>query len=256
MGDKYEITPEVIARAEAMWEQERIKDLTLGGLFSGGLYSLMSAYEDHKTHIERYRYLVTQDLDTPEAITVRQNEVKGVICGIPGVFGGMHWPNKKLQAILDYAEYWPAHPEIPQMILDDIAPGQEEGYRNGFTIRNLVARTPSKDGVPGLGYKCASMWFRMVGYDYLVPFDRHAQWFLHSLGHTDIRMMDFETQSGYTKKEYLDYEMRFAGEAEKRGFTPALFQLIAWVMYAGWHGGESMKVLKTAPSDYRPQRDG
>jgi hypothetical protein len=111
-----------------------------------------------------------------------------------------------------------------------------------FELRNEIAF--SKKGAPGLGPKCASLLFRMCGYENIAPIDTWAIKYLIDHGY-DIQQQDRIGRRGIARKYYLKYEEWFSDIALRHEKKPGIFQLALWCKVSSWHR-EKMTAAQTA----------
>jgi thermostable 8-oxoguanine DNA glycosylase len=218
VGDgKAEFTEHDFRNAQILYEKEQIKPLTEANLFRASLYCILSAAENYTKLMRVYTTLLDNKIDTPENIASNRQTLDEIV-------GKSRKDKQKKHYIYDLACWWPGS-NLPKDIVEDA----HNSRQKEFELRNGLAKD-----APGLGYKCASLLIRMCGYENIVPVDIHVQRFLKEKG-CAVRVTDYKTQPGLTKKEYLEYEQMFTEIAKSRNITPAKFQYVLWVKRSSWN---------------------
>ncbi len=200
--------------AEWVINQESIDPLTEKALFTKGLYWILSSSENHKKQVNIYNDL-TLRFNTPEDILNNKQKVSNII-------KKARFPNTKEKSILGFSEFY-LESELPERILEDACKGKQYG----FEFREELVKK-----APGLGYKCGSGLLQSCGYDYLVPVDIWVLRFLEDYNH-EVKIPDYKTIGGITKKEYLKYEKIISSMAKEYEISPVVFQAAIWLKGSG-----------------------
>ena len=215
-GNAVEFTEYDFRNAQILYEKEQIKPLTEENLFRASLYCVLSAAENYTKLMRVYNSLLDNKLDSPESIASNRQTLDEIV-------GKSRKDTQKKKCIYELSLWWPGS-GLPKEIVEDA----KNSRQKEFELRNSLAKD-----APGIGYKCASLLIRMCGYENIVPVDIHVQRYLKEKGH-DVRVTDYKTQPGLTKKEYLLYEQLFSGIAKSQGIPPAKFQYVLWVKRSSW----------------------
>ncbi len=213
-----ELTGKNFRMAELIIEKESINPLTKDKMFPEGIYCILSSSENHEKQLNTYYKLLNRGLDTPEAILDKVNAKK-----LWDIIKKARFPNSKRKYILRFSEFW-LESEIPRRILDDA----NNGRQYEFELRDELAKK-----APGMGRKCASFFMQKCGYENLVPVDIWVLRFLEDKGY-EVKIPDYRTVGGLTKKEYLEYEKIISGMAGEYNVSPVIFQAYVWGKYSKW----------------------
>ncbi|MCK4730007.1 MAG: hypothetical protein KAT28_01680 [Candidatus Aenigmarchaeota archaeon] len=200
--------------AERVIKQELIKPLTTNNLFRKGLYWILSGTENHKKQTILYNNL-TLNFNTPKSILANKPEVHEII-------KESRFPNRKEKFIAGFSEFY-LESDLPEKILED----SYNGRQNGFELREELVKD-----APGLGHKCGSGLLQSCGYNYLVMVDIWALRFLENYGYK-VKIPDYKTVGGITKKEYFEYENIISGMAKEYEVSPVVFQAAIWLNGSG-----------------------
>ena len=209
-GSVVEFTEQDFNNAQILYEKEQIKPLTEENLFRASLYCVLSAAENYTKLMRVYNSLLDNKLDSPENISSNRQTLDEIV-------GKSRKDRQKKKCIYELSLWWPGS-DLPSQLVEDAQNSKQKEceLRNGFAGK-----------APGLGYKCASLLMRMCGYENIVPVDIHVQRFLKKKG-CDVRVTDYKTEKGLTKKEYLLDEQLFSEIAKSQGILPAKFQYVLW----------------------------
>jgi len=230
MAGKWDLSEKDFETALLFHEKEKIEPVTLENLFRGALYSMLSSKEIYSNLIKAYNGLLNSGLDTPDAINASGSRLTDII-------KKAGYAKKKESYIRDFAEWW-QNTDLHRQMIADI----EHSREREFELRNEIAF--SKKGAPGLGPKCASLLFRMCGYENLVPVDTRALKYLIANGY-DIQQQDRIGRRGIARKYYLKYEEWLSDIAHRYGKKPGIFQLAVWCKESTWHR-EEIKLTQRA----------
>jgi len=202
--------------AQKVYEEQSISPVDESNIFRGGLYCILSAAQDYTNHVKIYNQLIKNGLDTPENILQSKPKLKRII-------KGTRFPNMKYGRVCDFSEWWPKS-EMAEKIMADIGNNRLEEY----PIREQIT-----EEAPGMSRKCTSLLLNKLGYENVVPIDLWVLRALSSWGY-DVKISDYTTVSGLTKKEYLSYEDVFSDYAKKLNVSPAKLQAAIWAKYSLW----------------------
>ncbi len=211
--DNY-FTKKDFKNAEFIIKQELIDPLTIEELFNKGLYWILSSSENHKKQTNLYNDL-TINFNTPETILANKQEVHNII-------KKARFPNRKEKFIFGFSKFY-IESDLPEKILEDAYNGRQRG----FELREELVKE-----APGLGYKCGSGLLQSCGYDCLVPVDIWVLRFLEDYGH-EVKVPDYKTVGGITKKEYLKYEKIISSMAKEYEVSPVVLQAAIWLKGSG-----------------------
>ncbi len=222
MAGKWDLSEKDFETALLFHDKEKIEPVTTESLFRGALYCILTSKETYSNLIRIYNGLLTSGMDTPDAINTSGNRLTEIIRKAGYV-------QKKERFIREFAEWWQTT-DLHRQMLADI----ENSREREFELRNEMA---SANGAPGLGMKCASLLFRMCGYENIAPVDTWALKYLIDQGY-DINHQDRIGRRGITPSNYLKYEQWFSAMAQKHGKKPGIFQLALWCKASSWHREE------------------
>lgn len=217
MTEKWKLTKEDKENAKLIQREELIYPIDEHNLFLAGLYSVLSASEQHVRHVRSYNRMLENGLDTPDKIVNNKNKLIETLSNI-------RWPNTKIKRVYDYSVFWP-NSNFSKRIIADI----KIDRKDEFGIRNDIA-----EEVPGLWYKCASMFMTKCGYENIVPLDVWMFRYLKDVGY-EIEVPDYKKRSGPKPKEYLHYEKVFSDIAKINDCSPTMFQFALWSKYSTWN---------------------
>ena len=214
---KWKLTKKDFENARISFEQERIRPLNLRNMFIGGRYCILSAADSYTKLKILDKDFTDRGLDTPISITRNEEDVREVLAKA-------RFPNTKIERIMKFARWWP-YSELPREIISDA----RRGRKQEFELRNQVA-----EEVPGMGYKCASLFMGMCGYRNVVSVDLWILRFLRDKGY-DVEVPDFETIGGARRKEFLEYETLVARRAQRYDVPAGIFQRAVWTKRSYWN---------------------
>lgn len=217
VGGKCDFTEQDFRNAQILYEKEKIEPLTEENLFRASLYCILSSTENFTKLIRVYRTLLDKKLDTPKSIASNKQSLDEIL-------SETRFFNKKQKFVYEFSLWWPGS-DLPAQVVEDA----KNSRQREFELRNNIA-----DSAPGLGYKCTSLLMRMCGYENIVPVDLHVQRFLKKKGN-DVRVTDYKTERGMSKKEYLLYEKLFSEIAKSQGIPPAKLQYVLWAKNSTWN---------------------
>lgn len=205
-------------QAILLQERERIDPITNDNLFRGALYCILTTREIYANLIRVFNELIVRGLDTPERIMQSNSELSEII-------KRAGYSQKKEKFVKGIAEWWQKS-ELPAQVLDDIV----QGKQREMELRDKIADSKQ---APGLGFKCTSLLFRMIGYSNTVPVDTWVIQFLHAHDY-DVHEDYLTRYRGTSKKDYLKYEGWFTEIARALGKEPGKFQLEIWCKKSSW----------------------
>jgi thermostable 8-oxoguanine DNA glycosylase len=186
------------------------------GIFSGGmlfsalLYSVLSWKEKFRQHKKQFNEFLEENLWTAKEVLENPETVEKIL----KKYG---FNKKKIKIVKSAAEAW------NKLNLQERIRGDER-VTLGFQLREEIT-----ESMHGVGYKFASLFLRMCGYEDLVPVDSTALEYAESRGFK-FRHKD----SGLKPGQYLQYEKFIATEARKFGVTPAHFQATIYAKWSTW----------------------
>lgn len=210
-------TEEDLANARILYEEEKIDPLTLEKMFEKGVYCVLSAAESYRKLKILHGELVESGLDTPESIQMNRRKLKKIL-------SKTRFPQTKIKRVIGFSLWWPGA-MLPRRIIEDAGSDRI----NGFSLRNQLA-----EEAPGMGYKCASLFMGMSGYENLVPIDLWALRFLSARGY-HVKIPDYETNGGLRKKQFLRCEKLFSNIARRYAVNPTVFHRALWAKYSSWN---------------------
>lgn len=216
------ITDKDIKEAKRYYEQDRIKNVCLEELFKAMLYSFLSIGQLYKTQMMIYRLLINNNMDKPDTICKNTPLLKSIVCKA-------RFPQSIFNFIFDFStEWYDTHRHYFEYIIWDL---KENGKKFSHEIRDNLVKT-----VNGCGYKVASLFLDICGYDDIGVIDIWSLRYLQSAGY-DI-FIRYNRKSGknrgLNKRQYLRCEKYMEAEAKKYGFSLAFFQLLVWVKTSSW----------------------
>lgn len=211
-----ELTEKDFRNAEFIIKKELINPLTRDNVFCKGVYWILSGAENHKKQLEIYYKLLDSELDTPESVINNKQRLHEII-------KKARFPKSKEKYISKFSKFW-LESEIPEKILDDA----NNGRQCEFELRDQLAKE-----APGIGPKCASCLLNSCGYKHVVPVDLWILRFLEDGGY-EVKVPDYKTVGGLTKKEYLEYEKIISDRAREYNVSPVILQAAVWSKYSKW----------------------
>ena len=185
---------------------ENSKDFHYGAL----LYSILSLREKFNQHKSQFNEFLSNDLFTADSILKNKNLVEKILKKYA-------FPNKKIKTVLSTAEKW-NELNLTKRIRND------KEKKLGFKLREEMT-----EKMYGVGYKFASLFLRMSGYEKIVPIDSWATKYIESRG---FKYRD--EKSGLKFYQYIEYEKRLTNHAKKFRVSPALFQATIYAKFSTW----------------------
>ncbi len=182
-------------------------------LYSALLYSILSRREKFNQHKRQFNEFLSNNLQTAESIIKNKEKVEEILKN----YG---FSNKKIPMVFSTAEQW-NDLNLTERIRND------ERKNLGFLLREEIV-----EKMFGVGYKFASLFLRMSGYENIVPVDIWAIKYIENKGFI-YRGKD-NSGSGLTPKEYLKYEKKLTKYAKKFNVSPALFQATIYAKFSTW----------------------
>lgn len=219
MGDlmeKFIVSQKDYANAKLLLEQERISPLNLEEMFKAGIYCILAQAERYDKQIKIYRRILREGIKSPETVFLNKKELHRIL-------KESHYPNMKEKRIGGFAAWW-SDAHLPSRILKDALNGHNEGVE----LRNSFA-----EEAPAMSYKSASLFMIKCGYEDVIPIDIWVMRFLKEQGHS-VKVPDYLTVGGITKKLYLELEAVLCKMAEDEHVSLALFQAALWGKYSTW----------------------
>lgn len=182
-------------------------------LYSALLYSTLSHREKFNQHKKQFNEFLSNDFWTAESIIKNKQKVEEILKN----YG---FSSKKIPMVLSTAEQWSGL-NLTERIRND------ERKNLGFLLREEMVKK-----MFGVGYKFASLFLRMSGYENIVPIDSWATKYIESRGFKVRESKHGYT--GFTPKQYLKYEKRLTKYAKKFNVSPVLFQATIYAKFSTW----------------------
>ncbi|MGV8171966.1 MAG: hypothetical protein ACP5OA_04705 [Candidatus Woesearchaeota archaeon] len=174
------------------------------------LYSILSLREKFDQHKKQFNEFLCNGYWTAQSIL--ENRV-----GVEKILRGYGFQDRKIQSVFSSAAEWNKMHITKRMHKD-----KKKGL--GEIIREeMVAR------MNGVGYKFASLFIRMSGYEDIVPVDAWAMKYVESRG-----FVNRHKSSGLKPDQYVQYEKKIRGYAKKFDVSPALFQATIYATWSTW----------------------
>ena len=223
MMSDFIITEYDIKEAKRYYEQDRIKDILLEGLFRGMLYCFLSIGQLYKTQMMIYRDLINNNMDKLDFIC-------GNIPLLKTILLKARFPNSMLKYIFEFKNKWNnIHRHYFNFIIWDI---KENDKKFSYEIRDTLVKN-----IKGVGYKVASLFLDICGYNNISVIDIWSLRFLKEKGY--IEKIYYGKKSGesrgISKNKYIEYENYMKIEADKYGYSVGFFQLLVWVKLSSWN---------------------
>ncbi|MDP2672565.1 MAG: hypothetical protein Q8O84_02020, partial [Nanoarchaeota archaeon] len=168
--------------------------------------------EKFDQHKKQFNEFLKNNFCTADSIINNKKEVENIL----KKYG---FSNKKIPMVFSTAENWNKM-NLTKRIRDD------KNKELGFKLREEIV-----EKMYGVGYKFASLFMRMSGYDYLVPVDVWAMKYVESRG---FKNRSKQNSSGLFPREYLKYEKKLTNYAKKSNVSPALFQATIYAKFSTW----------------------
>jgi len=178
--------------------------------FCALLYSVLSARESFRVHREQFNSFLEYDLNTAEKVLEKPHLVSKILTQY-----GFH--SRKIESVLSIAKEWGD--------LDITSRMREDKQK----VLGKAFREEMNEKMNGVGYKFASLFIRMSGYEDIVPIDTWAIKYVERRG-----FMDRYKESGLTPKQYLNYERKIKQHAKRLGVSPALLQATVYARWSTW----------------------
>src|SRR3989344_2806902 len=175
------------------------------------IYSVLSLREKFNQHKKQFNEFLKNDLWTATSILKNKKLVENIL-------KKSAFPNKKIKTVFSTAENWNKL-NLTKRIRDD------ENEEMRFEIREEIVKK-----MYGVGYKFASLFMRMSGYEKIVPVDIWAMKYVESRGFNKRGQII----EGLDKKRYLQYEKKLIQHAKKFDVSPALFQATIYTKFSTW----------------------
>jgi thermostable 8-oxoguanine DNA glycosylase len=211
------ITDKDIEEAKRYYKQDRIKEITLNNLFRGMLYCFLSIGELYKKQMMIYRDLINL-IDKIDDIYNLYNYDELEI-----ITSKARFPKSIYKYIFYFSYHWDLYKDLFEWIIKDI----KSGRKNAYKIRDELV-----DYILGVGYKVASLFLDICGYNDIAVVDIWSLRFLKEMEYPVL--YNSMKKGGLSKNQYLQYEKYMEKEAKKHGFSLAFFQLLVWVKTSSW----------------------
>jgi thermostable 8-oxoguanine DNA glycosylase len=187
-------------------------------------YVMLSAAQDTNRLVRVFDRLSKNRLNTPEGIKqADQTRIREIL-------KGTRFPNKKTENFIKLPDWWGQ--ETSKDIVDEIAQNiNSHEKRKQVYLRNKLA----ENGPTGIGYKISSLFIQTLTEDLkdveVVTVDKWILEFLKNIGY-DVKVPDYRTVSGITRKEYLDCERIISEKAEKCALSPGELGYALWCKFS------------------------
>ena len=175
------------------------------------LYSVLSHREKFKQHKRQFNEFLSNNLQTAESIMKNKEKVEEILKN----YG---FSNRKIPMVFSTAEQWKGL-NLTEKIRDDKIKDL------GFLLREEIVEKMS-----GVGYKFASLFLRMSGYENIVPVDTWAIKYVESKGFKER----YKDTFGLKPNQYLKYEKKLTEHSKKFNVSPALFQATIYAKFSTW----------------------
>ena len=213
--------------AKDLIEQEKVSPLTQNNMFFAAVYSLLSAMENFNRQMLLCNWLYKNNFNDPlNVIKDSENLIKLESYSSLG--------KNKRERIIKLSHFWIDN-NLTTRIKDDLHGSKQDV----FEIRKELDKAKV-----GLGYKCASLFLRMCGYDNIAPID---MWTLEFLKHNNVEIKKCYTigsateiggetisSRGITPKDYVSYEVPLLDFAKKYSVSIALMQATIYLTNSTW----------------------
>ncbi len=178
--------------------------------YSALLYSILSLREKFNQHKRQFNEFLSNNLQTAESIIKNKEKVEEILrkYGLSKI---------KIPMVLSTAEQW-NNLNLTERIRNDKIKDL------GFLLREEIVEKMFR-----VGYKFASLFLRMSGYENIVPIDTWATKYVESRGFIYRRK-----DSGLLPHQYLKYEKKLTKYAKKFNVSPALFQATIYAKFSTW----------------------
>ena len=174
------------------------------------LYSILSLKEKFNSHHLQFNEFLQNNLWTADSIIKNKKNIEKIL-------NKYAVPTRKIKSVFSTAEQWGGL-NLTQRIRND------KRKDLGFLLREEMV-----EKMFGVGYKFASLFLRMSGYENIVPIDTWAIQYAESRGF-NYRYKD----SGLKHKQSLKCEEKITNYAKKFNVSPALFQATIYAKFSTW----------------------
>jgi thermostable 8-oxoguanine DNA glycosylase len=217
------ITEKDINEAKRYYKLDGILVFTLGNLFKAALYSLLSIGQLYKTQKYIFSLLLDYNLDSSENILNNIDLFRSII-----------YKTRFSKSIEKYILYlcnnWDN--KIKGLFIEII---EDKDRKKGYYFRNRLVKE-----IKGFGYKVASLFLDILGYEDIAVIDI---WILRFLKDRGYSVAYNERKGGLSKEKYLLYEHFLKMLAGRFDFFVAFFQCIIWCKLSSWNKKESKEQL-------------
>lgn len=179
-------------------------------LFSEMVYVVMSLRERFDLNKQQFNDFLNYELGTVNNVLKHPDRLEKIL----GQYG---MGAKKYQTIMSAANAWKSL-DITNRMRSDV------DKKNGEEFRQEIVKS-----INGVGFKFASLFLRMCGYEDIAPPDTWGINFVESRGFVYKR-----EDSGLSYKTGLLYEGKLREFAKKFNATPALFQATIYARWSTW----------------------
>ncbi|MDD5416640.1 MAG: hypothetical protein PHU12_01550 [Candidatus Aenigmarchaeota archaeon] len=196
------------------------------GAYDALVYSQLSHRQYYTTQVRTFVTLKEKGLTDPKNVISRNQEVEDVIRRHGSVF------RQKARYLANSAKFW-IETNYPERLIDDVNNGREKCDELRDEIIN---------GVTGIGYKLASLFFLKLGYQ-TVSIDT---WLIEYLAHTKIAdRLDIDVSKGSVPaNKYKQAENELRKVAGEYNITLPELCAAAWSKYSTWNEDDMRIYLK------------
>lgn len=194
-------------------------------VFSTITYSMLSAAQNTPRLIKVYDNIRRRKMNVPENIKKSSNE------DIKKLLKGTRFPNVKIERFKKLPEWWEKKEtgDIVNYIVEKI---NENDVGKQKCLRHMLA----VDGPIGVSHKTSSMIVQTLTENLrdvkVVTVDKWILEALNKMGHTvrgrEIKVPDYRTVPGITKREYIECEKIISEDAENFGLSPGELGYTLW----------------------------
>jgi len=196
--------------AGELHNRERVNPLTNTNTFRAGVYCILSPREIYQKIITICcKLFIQKGLGEPQKIIDNPSTLEQVL---------KTTMKKRTKRVQDFAHWWLEH-NFYQEILADL----NNNRKDEVNLRDKLAT--GKDKAPGMGLKCASLLFNMLGYAQVAPID---VWVLRYFGVE-------APSSGISNKTYREYEIHLQNLAQEAEVKPAILHKAIWCRDSTWN---------------------
>lgn len=227
---KFRITKNDIAYAHHRHDYERDfigvgEPIDRQMVFSTITYSMLSAAQNTPRLIKVYDKIRRRKMNIPENIK------KSSDGDIEALLKGTRFPKVKMERFKKLPEWW--EKKESQDVVDYVV---EKINSNDVSKQKCMRHMLSVNGPLGVSHKTSSLIVQTLTKDLkdvdVVTVDKWILDVLKRMGHTingrNIKVPDYRTVPGITKKEYIECERIISEDAERFGLSPGELGYTLW----------------------------